>query len=180
MTRFLDTKSSLQPTEIAKFQGKWNEKLWPNTPGPFYGANTDSCGTGPIEAPANSGLDEHGFEYIFKQPESLKELTEVVRAAQVNVLSGYGADGNSHWTLGLIREWWDRRHELLQLCSSSQCLSAKWSHSMDTVVRVYHQNAKYRLHYMRTELGSYLAAYSFFIEEGRPPEDSDVLPIYEW
>jgi hypothetical protein len=175
-----DIKSSLQSGEISEFNGKWDEKLWPNTPGPFYGADTDSCGTGPIEAATNSCLDEQGFEYIFKQPASLKELNELVQAAKVNVLCGYGADGNSHWTLSLIREWWNRRTELMQLCYGSRYLSEKAARSIDQFARVYHQNAKYRLHYVKTELASYLGAYSFFIEEGRPPEDPDIIPAYTW
>jgi hypothetical protein len=175
-----EIKPFLESLDSSIFQGKWLAKRWPNTPGPFYGADTDSCGTGPIQAPNNSGLDENDFEYIFKQPSNLKELSEVVEAAKVNVFSGYGMDGNPIWTLSLIREWWDRRDELLQLCLRSEYLSEKYASSTDHIERIYYQNATYRLHYVKTELADYLGAYSFFIEEGRLANESDRLPSFRW
>jgi hypothetical protein len=103
-TGICDSSSLLESVDCSAFKGQWDGKLWPNTPGPFYGADTDSCGTGPIEAPSNSGQDENGFEYIFKQPASPTDVHEIVEAAKVNVFSGYGIDGNLNWTLRLIRE----------------------------------------------------------------------------
>ena len=170
----------IESVDSSVFPAKWDDKRWPNTPGPIYGANTDSCGTGPIRAPYNSGLDHEDFEYIFKQPSNVEELRDVVTAAKVNVLSGYGCDGDSHWTLSLIQEWWARRQELLQLCLRSKYLSVELAASSDGVMRVYRRNARYRLQYVRTELADYLGAYSFFIEEGRLPNESDTMPIYTW
>jgi hypothetical protein len=176
----LTAQPSLESVESLVFQAKWNDKSWLNTPGPFYGANTDSCGTGPIHAPYNSGLDREDLEYIFKQPSNVEELRDVVTAAKVNVLSGYGCDGDSHWTMVLIQEWWERRQQLLQVCLGSKFLSIDLASSPDPLARVYRRNARYRLQYVRTELADYLGAYSFFIEEGRLPNESDTMPIYTW
>lgn len=170
----------IESVDNSVFQAKWNDKRWPNTPGPFYGADTDSCATGPIHAPYNSGLDQEGFEYIFKQPSNVEELRDLLTAAKVNVLSGYGCDGDSHWTLSLIQEWWARRKELLQLCLGSKYASMEPAAATDNATRVYRRNARYRLQYVRTELADYLGAYSFFIEEGRLPAESDPMPIYTW
>ena len=163
-----------------EFKGLWADKLWSNTPGPFYGANTDSCGTGPLQAPYNSGLDMNGFEYIFKQPSTIQELHEVLNAATVNVLSGYGCDGDDNWTISLIREWWSRRDELLKLCLSSEFLAPELADSPDQWVLIYRRNARYRLQYVRTELALYLGPYSFFVEEGRWPDENDPVPLYTW
>jgi len=179
-TGLLDVKPFIESIEGSVFQAKWNEKRWPNTPGPFYGANTDTCGTGPIRAPYNAGLDHEDFEYIFKQPSNVEELRDVVTAAKVNVLCGYGCDGDSHWTLSLIQEWWERRQELLRLCLDSKDLSTELAASHDDVMSVYRRNARYRLQYVRAGLADYLGAYSFFIEEGRLPNESDTMPIYTW
>lgn len=171
---------SIELIDSSAFQATWTDRRWPNTPGPFYGANTDTCATGPIRAPYNAGLDHEDFEYIFKQPSNVEELRDVLTAAKVNVLSGYGCDGNSHWTLRLIQEWWDGRQQLLQLCLGSRYLSIDLASSPDVVTRIYRRNARYRLQYVRTELANYLGAYSFFIEEGRLPNESDTMPIYSW
>ena len=141
----LDLSSLVEPIDFSIFQGRWEDKRWPNTPGTFYGGDTDSCGTGPIQAPNNSGLDEYDFEYVFKQPSNPRELGQVVEAAKVNVFSGYGSDGDSKWTLSQIREWWSRRQELLQLGSKSKYLSEKYASSTDDVERISMENAKYRL-----------------------------------
>ena len=38
-----------------------------NIPGPIYGAETDTCLTGPLEAPENVLVDKNGQEFVFKQ-----------------------------------------------------------------------------------------------------------------
>src|SRR5438067_1105657 len=52
-----------------------------NIPGPFYGAETDTCQTGVAEAPNNVLMDERGQEFVFKQPEIAAELRDVLSAA---------------------------------------------------------------------------------------------------
>jgi hypothetical protein len=175
-----DLQTAIESIDKTEFKGLWADKLWPNTPGPFYGADTDSCGTGPLQAPYNSGFDTNGFEYIFKQPSTVQELNEVIKAAAMNVLSGYACDGDAHWTISLIQEWWKQRHELLRLCLSSPYLAPELVDSPDTTIRIYRRNARYRLQYVRSELAGYLSWYSFLVEEGRSPHETDTIPLYSW
>jgi hypothetical protein len=74
-----------------------------NVPGPFYGAETDTCWTGPHEAPGNVLLDRDGQEFVCRQPADATELRDVLSAALCECFCGYGADGDDHWTLPLIR-----------------------------------------------------------------------------
>jgi hypothetical protein len=132
-----------------------------NIPGPFYGAETDTCETGPAEAPGNVLMDRVGQEFVFKQPSNEEELRNVFSAALCECFCGYGADGDDHWTLSLIREWWRSRHKLLSDSASLKGLPASilaWQ----------------RL--LAGEGEQYLRAYAFFVEERRIPTDTDVLP----
>ena len=70
------------------FQGKFAEKNPFNFPGPFYGALTDTCETGPMEAPANVMLDSQGQEFLFRQPATMNELRQVISAALCDPFQG--------------------------------------------------------------------------------------------
>jgi hypothetical protein len=76
-----------------------------NVPGPFYGAETDTCCTGLHEAPGNVLLAARVQEFLFRQPSDADELRDVLSAALCECFCGYGADGDDHWTLHLIRDW---------------------------------------------------------------------------
>jgi hypothetical protein len=132
-----------------------------NVPGPFYGADTDTCGTGPPEAPGNVLLDPGGQEFLSKQPADAAELRDVLSAALCECVGGYGGDGDGHWTLPLIREWWGTHSDLL---------AAVGKVSGDPGgVRSWQE--------FLSGLGEgYLRAYAFFVEERRLPADGDTLP----
>jgi hypothetical protein len=51
----------------------------------FYGAMTDTCGTGPIEAPRNIALDANGQEFVFQQPRDVDELADCCDACWAEV-----------------------------------------------------------------------------------------------
>ena len=88
------------------FCGNFDERNPFNIPGPFYGAETDTSATGPNEAPHNVMLDEDGQEFVFRQPTTAAELRQVIGAALCDPFLGYAADGDDHWNVRLIREWW--------------------------------------------------------------------------
>jgi hypothetical protein len=132
-----------------------------NIPGPFYGAETDTCETGPAEAPSNVLMDPVGQEFVFKQPSNEEELRDVISAALCECFCGYGADGDDHWNLSLIREWWRGRYDLL----SHSAVLRRLSDSILTWQRL-----------LAGEGEHYLRAYAFFVEERRIPTDTDVLP----
>ena len=116
---FLDVTTALQALGHrhgdGDFQGKWEEKHWMNTPGPIYCGDTTSCGTGPPAAPNNVAVDESWQEVIYRQPVNRYELRQVVDAAWAEVVSGFGADGDLHWSYETIKEWWaEPRRQLEQ------------------------------------------------------------------
>ena len=143
------------------FSGRFEERNCFNIPGPFYGAQTDTCETGPDEAPDNILLDGNGPEVVFRQPTTIDELQRIIGAACADPFSGYGADGNEHWNLRLIREWWqDKESRLAQIGN----LSAT------------NQSTDQWLSYSMSQSESYLRCYAFFIENRRLPKPADHLP----
>lgn len=132
-----------------------------NIPGPFYGAETDTCETGTAEAPHNVLLDDSGQEFVFKQPTNENELRDILSAAICECFVGYGADGDDHWTLALIREWWRSRLDLLTHSSQVRGLpdsKRRWERILSG------------------EGEAYLRCYGFFVENGRLPTETDALP----
>lgn len=145
--------------------GKFSERNPLNIPGPFYGADTDSCETGPISAPDNILLDPNGQEFVFRQPDSYWELLELLEAARCECFSGYAADGNDHWTLSLLREWWQQSLEMVAAYEKEQ-------ENVDYLLKAV---TRYK-HYLETDAEKYLQRYAFFLEQGQSPQKTDILP----
>lgn len=89
--------------------GRWEERSWLNVPGPFYGAETDTCATGRLAAPYNVLYTDDGQEFIWKQPQNSEQVSAVLDAAYQDPFSGYAWDGDDHWTVDLVRQWWAER-----------------------------------------------------------------------
>jgi hypothetical protein len=90
--------------------GRWEERSWLNVPGPFYGAETDTCATGRLAAaPSNVLYTDDGQEFIWKQPQNPEQVSAVLDAAYQDPFSGYAWDGDDHWTVDLVRQWWAER-----------------------------------------------------------------------
>jgi hypothetical protein len=149
------------------FQSAFAARNLFNLPGPFYGAETDTCLTGPYEAPKNVLIDRNGQEFVFKQPANRDELRQVIGAAICECFVGYGADGDDHWNLTLIREWWRTRNDLLAFKRELDLLVQE--HELKTDPNEWER-------FVTAEAEDYLRVYAFFVEEGRIPSDSDVLP----
>lgn len=143
------------------FNGKFEERNPFNIPGPFYGAQTDTCETGPLEAPENVMLDGNGQEFVFRQPTTTEELRHVIGAARCDPLSGFGADGDQHWSLRLIREWW-------RGMNSRMAQIAK--------LGVTNKGTDQWLSYSTSQAESYLRCYAFFVVNRRLPAPTDLLP----
>ncbi len=97
----------------------WSVRNVFNFPGPFYTGESDSCGTGEYEAPANTLNDHHYCEFVFRQPQNFEELLCVLSAAAVETFDSYSCDGNDRWTYTLCREWWCGKAELIRCLGSS-------------------------------------------------------------
>lgn len=146
------------------FPASFSDRNRLNIPGPIYGAETDTCTTGPAEAPKNVLLDENGQEFIFKQPSNPVEFRDVVSAAICECFQGYGADGDSHWRLTSIREWWKDRGEM---CA---CVHQEFGDSESHLKWKDGLNGAF---------APYLQVYAFYVENGRVPDELDVLPELE-
>jgi hypothetical protein len=155
------------------FLGRWDDKRPLNTPGPLYCGNADNSGPGPYEAPNNIFVDDRGYPFILRQPANRFELRQILLAATNDPFSGYGADGNRHWSLVSIRGWWRGRHNL-------NALIAAWQ--INPLDRAGDDGYWFRaatdrwLQYLDDGMESYLRRYAFFLEEGRLPAHGDALP----
>ena len=143
------------------FCGRFSERNPFNIPGPFYGAETDTCETGPIEAPHNVMLDEDGQEFVFCQPSTAAELRRIIGAALCDPFLGYGADGDDHWNLQLIREWWrGMEGRLAQIVK----------------LAVTNNNTDQWVSFCTSQAESYLRRYAFFVDNRHLPTPTDNLP----
>jgi hypothetical protein len=93
-------------------KGRWADRNWLNVPGPFYGAETDSCAAGIGQAPGHVLIDERGQEFVWRQPQNEEELRNVLSAAYQDPFDGYAWDGDDHWTSGLVQDWWNQRERV--------------------------------------------------------------------
>ncbi|MBC9718950.1 hypothetical protein H9Y04_41130 [Streptomyces sp. TRM66268-LWL] len=70
MTLYFDAAAVLFQA-YPSFNGRWEDRLWLNVPGPVYGAETDTCATGRLEAPRHIHYGGPYFtEYVYRQPQS--------------------------------------------------------------------------------------------------------------
>jgi hypothetical protein len=136
--------------------GVFAERNALNVPGMFYGAMTDTCGTGPAEAPSSVALDPEYQEFVFRQPRDEQELAEMFNACRVECFDGYGTDGNDHWTPALVRAWWAKRDAHRQAWHVA---------NIPDVDEMF-----------MSELPRYLRRYVFFLEHRRVPNAADELP----
>ncbi|MFD8064625.1 hypothetical protein [Streptomyces parvulus] len=97
MDLYFDPMPLLDDDARKAFRGQWSERTWLNVPGPFYGADTDNCGTGRIHAPGLVLYEaDHFTEYVYRQPRTAEELADLVEAAEAEAFGGYGCDGDAH------------------------------------------------------------------------------------
>ncbi|MGW7437893.1 ferredoxin [Streptomyces sp. NPDC054849] len=156
------------------FRGEWADRKWLNVPGPFYGADTDNCGTGRIHAPELVLYEAaHFTEYVYRQPRTVEELRRLVDAAEDDPMMGYGCDGDVHWTPMAVRAWWgDRgriREYLAMQRSRFEADDVKSGQGTAAAAREYAA-------YLDGDLALHLRAYLFWLEERRSATPNDLLP----
>ncbi|MFI5533014.1 ferredoxin [Kitasatospora sp. NPDC051853] len=158
----------------AFFQGAWADRHWLNVPGPFYGATTDTCGTGRIHAPDLVLYEADCFtEYVYRQPRTPRELQDLVDAAGAEVFSSYACDGDTHWTPAAVREWWRDRGRVKEYLSAHrtdwEADDAKAGQGVAAAAEAYAA-------YLDGELADHLRVYLFRLHERRSPVAGDRLP----
>jgi hypothetical protein len=65
----------------AYFNGRWTERNPLNAPGPFYGADTDTCMDGPDFARDNLLCDNVGQGFVWRQPRTDAETLALMAGA---------------------------------------------------------------------------------------------------
>lgn len=142
---------------------------WPNInpynfPGPFYTGESDTCGTGIVQAPDNVANDINYCEYVFKQPTNYYEFLCLLNAAAVEVRDSYSSNGNDCWTHEACKTWWRSRTVLMRALARPE------------VIRVNNGQAQLYLDYLNGDAEMDLRRYCFFLLHGIYPDDQAVLP----
>ncbi|MFG2482198.1 ferredoxin [Streptomyces virginiae] len=157
------------------FSGVWAERNRRNVPGPFYGADTDCMELGRWEAPRHIAYDgDH--EFVYRQPVDAFEVEALLSAAQVELYSGYGWNGDDHWTVEAVRDWWRDRGWVREWAVAA----AAERDAGDPEYRAHHQDAARGLRdfvaYIDDGLEAYLRGYLFWLERRREPQPGEALP----
>lgn len=155
-------------------RGRWANRDWRNVPGPFYGAMTDSCWVGRLVAPDHIVYeDDNGGEVVFRQPRDAAETQMVLTAAWSDPFHAYACDGDEHWTLASVRDWWAERKRLLEWIDDT-CRVWADSGRKDEQHNTHGLRAYRR--YVADGLERSLREYGFWLEEHRPAAAGEGLP----
>jgi len=172
----------IETTTRNVFSGVWAERNWRNVPGPFYGAATDSMALGCSEAPGHIVFDDDfgggfGREFIYRQPVNVGEVEAVVNVASIETYSGYGWDGDDHWSADEVRDWW-RDRERVRVWAVE--LATDWGSDPYPKYLGHYRDAANALRdyvaYIDNGLRDYLRGYMFWLNEHREPDDGETLP----
>ncbi len=163
----------------SSFSGVWSKRYWLNVPGPFYGAETDTCLGGPDTAPANILLTESGQEFVYRQPRDAEEFLKVLWAAYDDPCTGYGADGNMRWSVRLIRDWWKERPAAHSWIARARNDYAReyGDHVFPGLETLLKSLAEFEI-FMSDPYGAraYLRSYGYFLEHHKAPPEGAKLP----
>jgi hypothetical protein len=156
-------------------RGRWESRNWRNVPGPFYAAETDTCGCGVPASPSNVLYDELGQEFLWRQPQDLAELQAVLEAASHDPFDGYAMDGDDHWTPAEIRQWWTERRKLGSWIDAQLRNPALWWTEVDQDQLVLNGLRRFQV-YLGAQLSNDLRVYMYWLEERRAPSEGVPLP----
>jgi hypothetical protein len=173
------------------FQGVWEQRNWRNVPGPFYAAETDIMALGRGEAPNNICYDgDRGdgtvSEFVHRQPVTEGETAALIGAAQVEHWRGYQWDGDEHWTVDGVREWWRERGRVREWAVRIAADWAadghpEWGFAGGPEYAALYQDAargqRDFVAYLDGGLESYLRGYLFWLDRRREPRPGEALPI---
>ncbi|MYV53869.1 ferredoxin [Streptomyces sp. SID3212] len=173
MTLYFDPLAGLGDDRLA-FTGRWEDRLWLNVPGPFYGGETDTCWTGRLAAPSHVLYGgEYLSEYVYRQPKTHADTALLVEAADQDPFLGYGCDGDLRWTPETVREWWSERGRVTRYLADHRSTwdesDVTWGQGIGAAVRDFEA-------YIAGGLATDLRVYLYWLEERRSPAPGDRLP----
>ncbi len=143
-------------------------------PGPFYTGQADFAFMGPSAAPGLVALDDERVDVIFRQPRSREDVAAAMEAVRSDPFSGYAIDGNAHWDLHAVREWWGRRGELRQHITE-HLLSNSW-YPWPSQRPQMHAIARDWLQHLERDAEAYLRQYAYFLQWKVWPSTTQALP----
>ena len=143
----------------------WNDRGELNFPGPFYTGESDTCGTGIIESPNNVIFNDYCMEFVMIQPRNKTELLQLWNAAAIEVFGSYYCDGNNHWTLEKVKNWWANKDDILNYLENEELIKMNCN-----------QEKRYR-HYLENYAEIDLRKYGFFLENGFYPLNESLPEI---
>ena len=155
-----------EPPE-AYFRGSWKERNPLNCPGPFYGAETDTCLDGPFHAPASLLCDANDQGFVWRQPRSDAETLAFMTGASSDPIGGFGLDGGQDRLPDPVRAWGAGRGEG-EAIVASPTLELAGRATSDDGVGWARLAAEYR-EYDAGALEWDLRRYIYFLEGGRYP-----------
>ncbi|MFD7557122.1 ferredoxin [Streptomyces sp. NPDC059835] len=155
--------------------GRWEQRNWLGVPGPFYGADTDTCLTGRLHAPDLVLYDDrYGQEFVYRQPRGPQEVRDLHLAATEEAFLGYNHDGDLHWTPELVRDWWRERGRVREWAVGVGW--GAWATSERAEYRDTAAGARAYAAHIDGPLSEYLRGYLFHLTEARPPRAGEALP----
>lgn len=137
---------------------------------------TDNCWVGRLHAPRHvlyGGDLDYEQEFLYRQPRNVEELHAVVDAVQEDPWAGWACDGDHHWTLSLVREWWQDRRRLRDWITTKH---SRWSTSDRDDEREAATGLTDYLAYLDDGLEADLRLYCYFLDNQVGPTAGDHLP----
>ncbi|WP_018529035.1 MULTISPECIES: hypothetical protein [unclassified Streptomyces] len=116
---------------------------------------------------------DHFTEYVYQQPRSVEELRQLIDAAEAEAFSGYGCDGDDHWTPAAVREWRRDRGRIREYLADRR---GAWEAHDEKSAQGTAPAARDYATYLDGDLAAHLRAYLFWLDERRPPTLTDRLP----
>ncbi|MGW6919606.1 ferredoxin [Kitasatospora sp. NPDC054939] len=168
---------------LDQFGGLWEERNWRNVPGPFYGADTDSMQMGRHDAPFHLAYDDDhgplsGREFVYRQPADPAQTEDLLNGC-VFGHGGFAMDGDDHWSVPAVREWWQERGRVREWAVTAE---ARWSR-VDGTYRGHYRDAAQGLRdyiaHLDHGLEEYLRGYLFWLDERRPHRAGEPLPLLD-
>lgn len=152
-------------------RGAWEQRNVLNVPGPFYGAETDTCWDGPPFAPDSLLCDFDGLGFVWRQPRTAAETHALMEGASSDPFSGFSWDGDENWTPQSVLGWWATLTERVPIV---EALVAKLSGpEFDPL---WARIASDYQRYLESDLEEDLARYIHFLENGAYPWPKQRLP----
>lgn len=149
----------------ASHGGQWRDRRWMNTPGPIYTGKSDFVLMGPTIASNFVALDDEQVDVVFRQPVTEADLGEVLQAADSDPFGGYACDGNTHWTIGDVREWWHRVPEIRRHIEDHLLNDTWYQHPSE--VPMLRRIGQAWAAFLDTDAEPYARTYCHFLETGK-------------